>query len=152
MPKPTTCPFTSHTTKTLHPHVVPYRKDMQVINLRYCIYTSQKWHQSRPLLLNQRSEEEILSKTEQMLSQWELQWRESERESDLLSLLKNQFWDGKALVISEWWRMLRVLYRGVWVRHLWPSGDWEPVFACQESRSNRHRIGQDDLYGLCMLS
>lgn len=26
-----------------------------------------------------------------------------------------------------------------WVRHLWPSGDWEPVFACRESRSKQAR-------------
>lgn len=26
-----------------------------------------------------------------------------------------------------------------WVRHLWPSWDWEPVFACRESRSKQAR-------------
>lgn len=49
----------------------------------------------------------------------------------------------KALVISEWvifiMKNATCLLHGCfgWVRHLWPSGDWEPAFACQESRSKQ---------------
>lgn len=59
-------------------------------------------------------------------------------------------WDEKkTLVISEWIH-LSVFFsvnnatcrlHGCigWVRHLWPSGDWELVFACRESRSKQAR-------------
>lgn len=124
-----------------YPHLVPYRKYMHVINSRYTYFFKNDISQDL-----QGSEQGWFFLTKQWLSQWKLWWVRI-RVSFLL-FLKNQFFWGwkKTLVLSEWIHpsvCVCVCFFSMdnatcplhwcigWVRHLWPSGDWEPVFACR---------------------
>lgn len=135
------------------PYLTPCRKYMHVIIQGICTFP--KWHQSRPLWI--WAELIILDRTNAITVKASVNWIRKRIEICFLSfwfffffLRISSSWDEKkTLVISEWIH-LSVFFsvnnatcrlHGCigWVRHLWPSGDWELVFACRESRSKQAR-------------
>lgn len=139
---PTTCPFKSdselssvYTDWRIRP--IPGYLVILIQNtcmwLIHGIYLSSKrWHQSGGL--------------RKMVSQWKMDQNWSLRLWDVtdfgsFSMATSQ-WGGWGFILLTFFFYLPVddgrcyvysTYRRciVWVRHLWSSGNWEPVFACQ---------------------
>lgn len=134
--------FSAKRVASKYPHRGPHTKYMHVNNSRYTCFSK----------MTSVEASEGLSRadffwTEQTLSQWKLQWIES----DLFSFLKESVLLGMKKDFGHF--RMNTSECGLsmdnatcplhgfikWVRHLWPSGDWEPVFACRESRSKQAR-------------
>lgn len=155
MPTPNSSALQLKRGEEQHPRLVPYTKYMHVINSRYMYFSKMTSVETFEGL----SRVDSFGQNKCYLSQWKLQWIESERirfvffflkESVLLGMKKDfgHFRMNTSECGLSMGNATCPLHGFIkWVRHLWPSGDWEPVFACRESRSK-----QMISTGLCMLS